>query len=106
MSRAHRARRDTSEPEVIEALEVCGWGVLKLAQRGVPDLAVWRKHQRYAENGKIVGVIVRFVECKTKRGKLREGTQTKWEDDGLPVSILRSAEDVLAWHRQQTGDRT
>lgn len=41
-SKAHRARRDTSEPSIIEALEKCGWIVRKRAQKGVPDLVIFK----------------------------------------------------------------
>ena len=100
MSRAHRARRDTSEAEIIAAYKACGYSVRKIAQRGLPDLLVWRHLTTRPETQ------MWFSEAKTGKGKLREGTQTWWAEEGLPVLVMRSAEDVLAWHRQQTGDRT
>lgn len=87
--KAHRARRDASEPEVIDALERCGELVFKLAQKGLPDLLTVNVHTKR----------ISLVEVKTKKGKLRE-TQSGWEEDGLPVSILRSAEEVWQWARR------
>jgi len=85
-NRAHRARRDTSEPEVTRALDVCGYRCKKLAQKGIPDLLVWHPRSRR----------VWLAECKTGNGKLRE-TQD-WAALGLHVEIFRCAEDVFSWH--------
>jgi hypothetical protein len=91
-NKAHRARRDASEPDVIEALEACGWSVRKIAQRGLPDLVIW-KHQEQAMTA------MWFIECKTGKGKLR-ATQD-WASQGLTVPILRSADEALAWSKEQ-----
>lgn len=81
--KAHRARRDTSEGEVIAALEACGWQVKKLAQKGIPDLMVCKAGT------------VKLVEVKTGNGKHRE-TQD-WDVQGWPVVTLRTTEQVFAW---------
>lgn len=93
MSRAHRARRDRAEPEVIETLEACGWKVTKLAQKGIPDLLASK------------GGEIRLIEVKTGSAKLRD-TQLWWDEMDMPVYVLRSRDQVLAWHQEQTGDRT
>ena len=67
-------------------METCGWKTKKLAQRGVPDLLAWSP-----ASGKVC-----LIECKTKKAKLRE-TQD-WPKMGLPVLIMRCAEDVFKWH--------
>lgn len=87
VSRAHRARRDASEPDIIATLEAAGCQVRKLAQRGVPDLLIWRTGR----------ACVWLAECKTGGGKLRKGTQTGWSDLGLPVVVFRGHKDVLSW---------
>jgi Holliday junction resolvase len=84
-TKAYRARRDKNEPAVIDALEKCGWRVMKLAQRGIPDLLC-------AKNG-----VVRLVEVKRPKGKLRSTQQ--WDAE-LDVAVLRSADDVIAWTKQ------
>lgn len=81
--KAHRSRRDSNEPQVIAALEACGWTVQKIGQRGVPDLIVRRAG------------VTHLIEVKTPKGKLRETQQ--WED----VPVLRSQQDVLEWNAQQ-----
>jgi Holliday junction resolvase len=86
-NRAHKARRDASEPEVITALVACGWQVEKLAQKGIPDLLAYK------------GETVKLVEVKTGAGKLRK-TQN-FTERGLPVVVLRTAEDVFSWHLGQ-----
>ena len=85
--RAHKARRDLSEPEVIAALAACGWRVEKLAQKGIPDLLAFK------------GDVVKLVEVKTGASKLRK-TQN-FTERGLPVVVLRCAEDVFSWHMGQ-----
>lgn len=83
--KAHRARRDANEPQVIQALERCGWTVQKLCQRNVPDLVVRR------------GGVTHLIEVKTRTGQLRETQQ--WGED---VPVLRSVDDVLTWNDSLT----
>ena len=85
--KAHRARRDTSEREIIDVLEKRGAYVRKIAQRGLPDLLVWWHDGR----------TIHLVECKTGKGKLRETQQ--WDKIGLHVTVLRSAEEAMRWNR-------
>ena len=84
-NRAHRARRDLSEGEILHALEVCGYRWKKLAQKGVPDVLAWKP-------GKIV-----LIECKSGKAKLRETQQ--WAEIELDVLVFRCAEDVFSWHQ-------
>jgi hypothetical protein len=62
--------------------------VKKLAQRGIPDLAV-------CKDG-----VIKFVEVKTGSAKHRD-TQD-WQAQGWPVATLRTAEDVFSWHYGRT----
>jgi hypothetical protein len=93
-NKAHRARRDQSEPAIIEALEAGGWCVRKIAQRGLPDLLLFKAGQPLS---------IRLAEAKTGKAKLRE-TQN-WAAAGLIVAVFRSIEDVLAWQRDQGTER-
>lgn len=92
---AHHARRDASEVEVIDALEVCGYAIWKLAQRRRPDLLVLSQARTLL-----------LVEVKTGKAKHRD-TQD-WAAQGWPVVTLRTAEQVFAWHygraRGETGE--
>lgn len=93
--KAHRARRDASEAEIIEILERRGFKVKPLAAKGLPDLLVWRPDelgQWYSMAGKPY-----LVECKTGKKGLRE-TQD-WAALGLHVDVLRSAEEAMRWNR-------
>ena len=80
------ARRDDSEPEIIEALEAAGFTVQQLT---LPvDLLLARRGW--------TGV----AEVKTGKGKLKP-SQVKFIDRWPnPVYILRSVEDVLALVKQ------
>lgn len=91
-NRAHRARRDTSEVEIIDVLKRRGFSVRKLAQRGMPDLLVWQPRQRDEFSG-----WPWLIECKTGKEKLRETQQ--WEKLGLRVTVLRNAEEAMVWNR-------
>lgn len=73
------ARRDSTEPEIVQMFEAHGWTVVRLSQKGVPDLAVTK------------GRLTLWVECKSKRGSLTEA-QKAWK--GPPPVIVRSAEDA------------
>jgi Holliday junction resolvase len=53
------AKRDASEPAIVEALEKAGCQVVRLSQTGIPDLLVCLPDARMV-----------LVECKTGRGKL------------------------------------
>jgi hypothetical protein len=85
--KAHRARRDQTEAEIIEVLERRGFRVRKLAAKGLPDLLVW-----WPDSPKLFA-----IECKTATGKLRETQQ--WDKVGLMVTVLRSAEEAAVWNR-------
>lgn len=87
------AKRDTNEREVIAALELAGWKVLRLSQANWPDLLCVRggTPQRAGK--------VRLVEVKTPKGKLRPGQVEFFrvlEAVGLPVAVVRSAADARA----------
>jgi hypothetical protein len=45
------------------------------------------------------GPQIRFVEVKTAKGRMQK-TQAWW-DGVLPVAILRSADEALAWSKEQ-----
>lgn len=92
INKAHRARRDTSEREIIDVLEARGFMVRKMAQRGLPDLVVWWIAASGAPSPP------HFIECKTKKAKLRE-TQ-HWDTVGLKVDVLRTAEEAMQWNRK------
>jgi hypothetical protein len=86
-AKAHRARRDSNEPEVLQALREHGWICWKIGQRGIPDLLCYLPLERG-------GVKWQAFEVKTKTGKLRDTQQ--WGH----VPVLRSAQDVLEWNKQ------
>lgn len=82
------AKRDTSEPQIVDALKACGFSVFRMDQP-VDLLAGFRG-------------ISYLVEVKSgSKGyakSLNENQQTfaaQW--NGSPVFILRSEEDAIAW---------
>ena len=82
-------QRDKSEPQVIEALEACGFTVKKISARNFGDLV--------AANA--IRTIV--VECKTGKSKLRPGQQA-WHDTWPGEKhVFRTADDVFAWHKRR-----
>lgn len=88
--KAHRARRDASEAEIIDILKARGYHVRQLAARGMPDLMVW--YARVEAPSKC-----HLIECKTGKGKLR--ITQDWAALGLHVDVLRSAEEAMRWNR-------
>ena len=80
------ARRDTSEPEIVQALEAAGARVWRLSQP--LDL--------------LVGFHGRFLllECKTGKRKrkdqpVQDATLAECHHKGLPVYVVRTPEDAL-----------
>ncbi len=81
------AKRDTSEPEVIDTLERLGWSVGRWSAKGAPDLVIAKDHWLF------------LVECKTGKGKLTEDQQAwhaRWR--GLKPIILRDATEARNFH--------
>jgi hypothetical protein len=85
MTALHRraAKRDASEPAIVEALEAYGFTVQKLSARHAPDLLLGRQG------------ITRVGEVKTGAAALEPGQVdwwARWRGNGLIV--LRSLADV------------
>ena len=81
-----RAKVDSNQEDVVEALRARGYLVLSLASvgGGVPDLLVLEP------SGRRLGL----VEVKREKGKLT-GDQEQFIAQGWPVTIIRSVEDAL-----------
>ena len=78
------ARRDTNEPEIIEALRAVGATVQSLDERGVPDLVVGFRQSTY------------LLEVKTAKGKLTKD-QVVWHAAWKgQVAVVRTVEEALA----------
>lgn len=86
------AKRDASEPAIVEALEACGFTVQRLSGADVPDLLIGRSG------------ITRVAEVKTGRKGLEPGQIAWWAKwRGNPKIELRTVEDVFALARTWTG---
>lgn len=79
--RRYGAKRDASEPQVIETAKVLGYGVVQVSAPDLPDLWVWKNTDGW------------WVEVKTGKAKLRKNQDWPW-----PVLVWRSADDVLEFH--------
>ena len=88
----HAARRDENEQEIVDAFESDGWGVAKLSEPGVPDLAVgWgfvlffveaigpEKAKRYR---KTCGLTPKQVEWREKHPEFAESVFEVFNADG------------------------
>ena len=82
----HAAKRDANEAEIIAALELCGASVVRLSQKGVPDLLIGYRGRTF------------LAEVKSASGKLTDD-QIKFREgwDGDSIAVLRNTDDVLAW---------
>ena len=82
------ARRDATEPDIVDALESLGFHVERLSEPGIPDLLLSRRHRWYV------------AECKTPRGRATK-SQNAFRLRALgPVAVFREVGDVLAWERE------
>jgi len=95
--KAHRARRDSSEREITDVLTARGYSWRKIAQRGLPDLLVWKHYYDEPTTTTLPSTGIWLIEAKTGKGKLR-ATQD-WAKVGLNVTVLRSAEEAIRWNR-------
>lgn len=83
----HAARRDDSEPAIVKALELAGWTVVRLSDKGAPDLLAIRK-------GRCVP-----IECKSPGGTLTPAQETafqRWVAAGMPVHVAHTPAEALA----------
>ena len=82
------ARRDSNEPEIVNALVKAGATVMKISDSGYPDLVVgFRK-----KDGSLFNAL---MEIKTEKGVVRNDQQTfidKWHG---AVWIVRTVEQAL-----------
>ena len=80
------AKRDISEPEIVEALTKAGATVHRVSGTGIPDLLIGFRGKTY------------LAEAKTGKRKLNEN-QMKFFDEwrGFPPVIFRSVDDVTEW---------
>ena len=80
-----RGKVDRNHTEIVEALRVCGWHVLSLADlgNGVPDLLIFKP-----------GRTMQLAEIKTRTGRITRA-QAQFMAD-WPVTIVRSVDEALA----------
>lgn len=78
------AKRDISEPEIVNTLKQCGFRVCYMDKP--LDLLVGFRGKLY------------LIECKTDNGKLTVG-QAKFMDEwkGFPIYVLRDAQEAMDW---------
>lgn len=81
------AKRDTSEESIVETFRALGWSVLRISDKGAPDLLVGRQQHLV------------LVEVKTGKGKLTTH-QERWHQvwTGPKPLIFRDGTDVLSFH--------
>ncbi len=83
----HAAKRDTTEPAIIAALQRAGWSVIRLSDTGAPDLLAIRHG------------VVRPVECKSPGGALTPAQRKaflSWAAAGLPVTVAYTPDEAIA----------
>jgi hypothetical protein len=104
------AKRDLSEPEVLDTFKAFGWSVLQISVKDGPDFFASKRVE--AETVTAVGPFlyptrVRFgyqrvvaVECKTGKRKLRPGQvafSSVWQGEYV---VLRTADEALEFLRR------
>lgn len=79
-----KAKRDKSEPEIKAVLKAMGATFFEISKKDVPDLCCGYRGVTF------------LVECKSEKGKLREGQQKFREEwQGMPILVARCAEDII-----------
>lgn len=83
----YAARRDTTEPEIIMALEQMGFHVEQISAPGIPDLLMSRAGQWYV------------AEAKTGKSRLTKAQHVFHGAAKAPIPILRTVEQAVEWAR-------
>lgn len=83
----YAARRDTTEPEIIMALERMGFHVEQISAPGLPDLLLSRAGQWLV------------AEVKTGKGRLTKAQHVFHGAARAPIPILRTVEQAVEWAR-------
>lgn len=76
-------KRDSNEKSIVAALEAIGVAVVRVSEKGCPDLLVWSSRDGF-----------RLLEVKSKAGKLTPDQQVM--RSRVPFTVVRSVEDALA----------
>lgn len=76
-----RARRDSNEGAIVDALKAIGVQVERVNSPGFPDLACWR----WGDDR------VTLVEVKTRTGRLTEAQQRA----RVPSTVVRTVDEAL-----------
>lgn len=101
MAFARAKRRDTNEPEIVEALEGAGATVTRLDGDGVPDLLVGFRGRSFLIEVKLPlgprGGKSARRESEGGRGDLTKAQVTWWDAwTGEPAVVVRSPAEALA----------
>ena len=81
----YAARRDTTEPEIIMALEQMGFHVEQISAPGLPDLLLSRAGQWLV------------AEVKTGKGRLTKAQHVFHGAAKAPIPLLRTVEHAVEW---------
>lgn len=84
----YAARRDTTEADIILALEQMGFHVEQISAPGIPDLILSRAGQWY------------LAECKTGKGRLTKAQAVFHSAARASIPILRTVEQAIEWARR------
>lgn len=79
------AKRDTSEEEVVQALEAIGFAVERLSAEGMPDLLMSKAGRWYV------------AEVKTGKRGLTPAQVRMHQAARADIPILRNREDAILW---------
>lgn len=83
----YKAQRDTTEPDIIMALEQMGFHVEQISAPGLPDLLLSRAGQWLV------------AEVKTGKGRLTKAQHVFHGAARAPIPILRTVEQAVEWAR-------
>jgi hypothetical protein len=95
------AKRDLSEPEVLDTFKAFGWSVLQISVKDGPDFFASKRVEAETPTRVRFGYQrVVAVECKTGKRKLRPGQvafSSVWQGEYV---VLRTADEALEFLRR------
>lgn len=73
----YAARRDRTEPDIVNGLDICGWDCVRLSSEELPDLLL-----RQRSTGRLALLEVESGDYKRRRSQSQKDMLAKW---GVPI---------------------
>jgi len=81
----YAARRDSTEPDIVEGLELCGWECVRLSSEELPDLLL-----RQRSTGRLALLEVESGHYKRRRKQTQKDMLARWN-----VPVVKTLDEAF-----------